>query len=75
MNRQLAGYKFRRQQPIGRFIVDFYCADVKLVIELDGDSHAGQVEYDSARTQWLEDREYHVIRFSNWDVHKNLEEF
>ena len=70
---QLAGYKFRRQQPIDRFIVDFYCAASRLVVEVDGDSHAEQVEYDAARTEWLEAQGYQVIRFANGDVHHHLE--
>ena len=72
-NRQLGGYKFRRQHPIGRFIVDFFCEQAHLIIELDGDSHADQVEYDRDRTKWLQDRGYHVIRFTNRQVHQNLE--
>jgi very-short-patch-repair endonuclease len=66
--KQLDGYYFRRQHPIGRFIVDFYCAQVRLVIEVDGDVHTGQPDYDKARTEWLEDRNYHVIRFTNREV-------
>ncbi len=68
------GYKIRRQHTIGRFIADFYCARVKLLIEIDGDTHAGpdQAEYDAARTEWLEASGYHVIRFDNRDVHANL---
>ncbi len=49
-----AEYKFRRQQRIGTYIVDFYCPRSWLIIELDGDSHAEQVEYDEARTAWLQ---------------------
>jgi very-short-patch-repair endonuclease len=73
-NAQL-GFKIRRQHPIGHFIADFYCAAAKLVIEIDGDTHAepDRAEYDAARTAWLEERGYHVIRFQNDDVHKNLE--
>lgn len=69
------GFKIRRQHPIWRFIADFYCAEAKLVIEIDGDSHveADQEEYDKARTEWLEDRGYKVIRIRNEDVHKHLE--
>jgi very-short-patch-repair endonuclease len=52
-NRQLDGHHFRRQHPIGDFIVDFFCAEARLVIEVDGDSHAGQREYDARRTAWL----------------------
>jgi very-short-patch-repair endonuclease len=55
-------------------IADFYCAKVKLIIEIDGDSHAepDQAEYDAARTEWLKARGYRVIRFGNNDVHGNL---
>src|SRR5262245_16541243 len=54
-SRQLAGYKFRRQEPIGPFIVDFVCYEKRLVIELDGGQHAepNQVAYDTERTAWL----------------------
>ena len=73
-NRQLGGFKFRRQHPIDHFIVDFYCRDISLVIEIDGDSHSNQVEYDIARTEWLEDNGNQEIRFSNQDIHRNLDE-
>jgi very-short-patch-repair endonuclease len=66
--RNLAGYKFRRQHPIGNFIVDFYCPQAKLVIEVDGDIHAAQQEYDAARTVWLQERGYRVIRFANREI-------
>jgi very-short-patch-repair endonuclease len=72
-NRQLGGFKFRRQHPIGRFIVDFYCAACRLAIEIDGPSHTDQVEYDQARTAWLTDRGHHVIRFTNQDVFQRLD--
>jgi very-short-patch-repair endonuclease len=73
-NRQL-GFKFRRQHPMGRFITDFYCAEARLVIEIDGDTHAApdQAAYDSARTAWLEERGYKVVRFQAWEVDRNLE--
>ncbi len=73
-NNQL-GFKIRRQHIIDRFIPDFYCAAAKLAIEIDGDSHADpdQAEYDEARTEWLEARGVRVIRFSNHDVHENLD--
>jgi very-short-patch-repair endonuclease len=69
------GVKIRRQHPIGRFIADFYCASARLVIEIDGDVHAepDQVEYDAARTEWLEERGYRVIRFPNQDVNQRLD--
>lgn len=71
-NQQMEGIKFRRQHPIGYYIVDFYCAQAKLIIEIDGDSHAEQVEYDQDRTGWLESQGYRVIRFTNQDIKENL---
>jgi very-short-patch-repair endonuclease len=64
-DRKLAGLKFRRQNVIGPFIADFYCASVRLVIEIDGDVHDYQKEYDEARTKQLDDHGYCVIRFRN----------
>ena len=72
-DRQLGGLKFRRQHPIGRFIADFCCPDRQLVVEVDGDSHAEQVEYDQARTAWLGEQGYSVIRFSNQEVQHQME--
>lgn len=71
--KQLDGYKFRRQHPIGRFIVDFYCHQARLVVEVDGASHAFEEEYDAARTAWLEAQGLRVIRFHNRTVMENLE--
>jgi len=70
---QLAGLKFRRQHPIGRFIADFCCPAHRLIIEIDGDSHAERATYDAARTAWLEEQGYRVIRFLNDDVQHRLE--
>ncbi|MBI5824501.1 MAG: endonuclease domain-containing protein [Chloroflexi bacterium] len=72
-NRNLQ-YKFRRQHPIDFFIIDFYCAEAKLLIEIDGASHLEkeQQEYDQARTEYLEALEYKVIRFTNDDVRHNI---
>ena len=67
-NRQLNGLKIRRQHPIDRFIIDFYCDEAKLCIEVDGDSHAEQIEYDQARTAYLNELGYAVIRFTNREV-------
>ena len=64
-NHNLDGLKFRRQHPIGCYIVDFYCHDARLVVELDGRSHDEQIGYDAARTAWLEGQGYRVIRFTN----------
>ncbi len=73
-NGQLNGAHFRRQHAIGTYIVDFFCARSKLVIEVDGDSHTDQIAYDAERTQWLnEQKHYRVIRFTNDEVHHHLE--
>lgn len=73
-NRQ-TGFKFRRQHPIYRFIIDFYCAQAKLLIEVDGESHLEpeQISYDSARTEYLENLGYKLIRFTNDDVRYNIQ--
>jgi very-short-patch-repair endonuclease len=72
-NRNLE-FKFRRQHPIERFIIDFYCAEVKLCIEIDGDTHLEreQQEYDSARTEVLESIGCSVFRFANNDVRHDI---
>ena len=67
-NRQLAGYKFRRQVWLGPYIVDFACWERKLIVELDGGQHVAAASYDEARTQWLEHRGYRVVRFWNNEV-------
>jgi very-short-patch-repair endonuclease len=70
------GLKFRRQHPIYRFIIDFYSAGAKLLIEIDGESHLepDQAEYDKARTEYLEALGYAAIRFTNDDVRYNIHE-
>ncbi len=72
--RQLHGFKFSRQIPIGPYFADFICRSAKLVVEVDGPSHDVQVEYDCARTELIEGQGYRVIRFSNMDVLQNLED-
>ncbi len=73
--KQLDGLYFRRQHPVGSYIVDFFCAKKKLVIEVDGGSHLEQVEYDEERTRWLEEEKgYRVIRFTNDDIFKSIDE-
>jgi len=71
--KRLGGLRFRRQHPIGRFIVDFCCPAHRLVIEIDGAPHAEQTEYDQSRTAWLEAHGYEVLRFANRDVRDNLD--
>jgi very-short-patch-repair endonuclease len=70
--RQFEGLKFRCQHPVGRFIVDFYCPSLKLVIEIDGSVHDDQKAYDQARTEQLQDFGYYVLRFSNGQVVNDL---
>lgn len=65
--------KFRRQKVISQFIVDFAANDPKLVIEIDGDSHSAQAQYDAARTRFLEQHGYAVLRFTNADVMTNMD--
>jgi len=74
-SRQLAGNKFRRQQPLGRFIVDFVCFEKRLIIELDGGHHAdsAQAAEDARRTAWLEIDGFRVLRFWDHDVLKNID--
>ena len=67
-DRRLNGAKFRRQVPIGNYIVDFVCQDAKLVVELDGSQHADQTSYDATRTDWLKSVGYCVLRFWNNDL-------
>ncbi len=71
-NRKLTGLKIRRQHPIGRFVVDFYCAEHRLVIEVDGSIHDTQEAKDRARTEWLESHGYQVLRFNNEQVEKQM---
>jgi adenine-specific DNA-methyltransferase len=71
--RQMGGCKFRRQHPLGRYILDFVCLDAGLVIELDGGQHAESAERDQDRTEWLEQQELRVLRFWNNDVLKDIE--
>ena len=73
--RQLQGLKFRRQHGIGPYIVDFYCPEQSLVIEVDGDSHADadQVVKDKQRETYLQSLGLRVIRYINDDIVKNLD--
>ena len=66
------GVKFRRQHAIGKYIPDFICIEMKLIIELDGSQHLQQEEYDEERTKYLNSLGYKVIRCWNQDVMKNI---
>ena len=67
-DRRLNGYKFRRQYPIGSFIVDFVCVERKLIIEVDGGQHNWNKDKDANRTEYLEEKGYRVLRFWNNEV-------
>ncbi|MBJ7444283.1 MAG: endonuclease domain-containing protein [Sphingobium sp.] len=71
-NRQL-GHKFSRQMPVGPYFADFLCRELKLLIELDGDSHNQTTEYDARRDDYCRTQGYQILRFSNADVMENLE--
>ena len=72
-SRRLLGCKFRRQVPIGKYIVDFLCEDPPIIIELDGGQHMEQKRYDQTRTNWLQANGFLVLRFWNNDIAENLE--
>jgi very-short-patch-repair endonuclease len=72
-NRQLEGCKFRRQQPLGRFVADFVCLEKSLIVELDGGHHADQSERDHERDSFLKESGYKVLRFWNHEVTSDIE--
>jgi very-short-patch-repair endonuclease len=73
-NKGINNVKFRRQVPIGKYIVDFLCYEKDLIIEIDGSQHAeAQKEYDLKRDKYLSNRGYKVTRFWNNDITENLE--
>jgi very-short-patch-repair endonuclease len=73
-DKRLQGYKFNRQVPVGTYIVDFLCAEAKLIVEVDGATHgdAHEVAYDERRTAFLNEQGYRVMRCFNADVFENL---
>ncbi|MCL4508027.1 MAG: endonuclease domain-containing protein, partial [Chloroflexi bacterium] len=75
-DRRLLSLKFRRQQPLGPFIVDFYCADLRLAVEVDGGIHSVPAvrNHDTARDEWLSQRGVRVIRISADGILGSLEE-
>ncbi|MEO5373881.1 MAG: endonuclease domain-containing protein [Alphaproteobacteria bacterium] len=70
---QIDGYKFRRQVPIGRFIVDFICHEARLAIEVDGGQHDLSSDEETARTNFLHNEGYRILRFWNNDILESLE--
>ena len=71
--KQLNGFKFRKQSPIGPYVADFVSFDRKLIIELDGGQHASQNTYDSKRDKWFQSQRFKTLRFWNNEVLQNLE--
>ncbi len=75
-NKQRKGFKFRRQYSVNKYIVDFYCPELKLAVEVDGDSHYfdSNIESDKKRQEYIESKGINFLRFTNNDVYKNLAE-
>src|SRR5262249_20151609 len=71
--RRFSNFKFRRQRPLGPFVVDFFCHDCSIIIELDGDSHVGREAADAERQARLEACGYKVLRFWNPEIYDELE--
>ena len=75
-NRTLEGFKFARQVPIGPFVADFVCRDLKLIVEVDGATHSTdeELEKDMRRTEYLSGEGYHVIRFQNDEILNGMDQ-
>lgn len=73
--KKINGYKFRRQQPVFDYIVDFYCHELKLIIEVDGEIHSlpEKINYDSKRDKILKINGYHIIRLTNLEIETKLD--
>jgi very-short-patch-repair endonuclease len=71
--KQLDGLKFRRQIALGPYILDFICSEKRIIVEVDGDIHDGQIDYDAWRTERLEQYGYRVLRFRNDEVLNRLD--
>jgi ATP-dependent DNA helicase RecQ len=72
-NGQIGGLKFRRQHPIGPYVVDFYCHNIGLVVEVDGMSHDNKISRDAERTKYLEGQSLRILRVTNDDVMRDLD--
>jgi very-short-patch-repair endonuclease len=71
-DRRFHEFKFRRQYPLGPYVADFYCAKIRIIVELDGDSHATRKPYDRERDEWISAQDIRVLRYYNSDVHENI---
>ena len=72
--KQICGVRFRRQHPIFIFIADFYCHEARLVVEIDGEIHNQQIEYDDGRSAEMEKFFIKIIRFTNYEVENKIDE-
>ncbi len=72
-SKKLHDYQFLRQRPLDKYIVDFFCYELMLAIEIDGESHINKIEEDQIRQQRLESLEIHFLRFSDHDVKNNMD--
>lgn len=72
-NKEFESYKFIRQKQLDNFIVDFYCSKLLLIIEIDGDSHTEQIDYDILRTKKLNSYGIKIVRYTNLEVINNIE--
>jgi very-short-patch-repair endonuclease len=71
--RQFSGCKFRRQVPLGPYVADFVCFERRLIIEVDGGQHGWQAEQDDRRSDWLRAQGFHIVRFWNHEILRNIE--
>jgi len=73
--KQMNGFKFRRQYSVNQYVIDFYCPDLKLAVEIDGDSHyrLSSLEYDDKRQKFIESFGIKFLRFTNDDVYNNID--
>ena len=72
LSKRPLGFKFLKQKPIGRFVADFYCSEILLVIEIDGNSHKGRENYDEGRDAEMSERGIKTIRYTDWQVMNKL---
>jgi len=71
--KQLEGLKFRRQEPIGNYVVDFVCFSERIIVEVDGGQHATERDKDDERSRWLEGQSFKVLRFWNSEILTNID--
>jgi very-short-patch-repair endonuclease len=70
--KKISGYKFRKQHPVYRYILDFYCHEKKLAIEIDGDSHKERKDYDEYRDSYVRSIGIETLRFTNEEIENNI---